>query len=142
MQRASTKALSQASPPTGSKRRTDTRASPIPATSKAANLSSMRHFCTLFDHNYIDRGLALHRSLARYCADFTLHVLCLDMQREVGTVARKRSMQRQAAIDVVVVEQGAEMAHATQVCGLRRSGNRACARVRSPFRARRRRSLR
>jgi len=38
----------------------------------------MRDYCTLFDRNYLSRGLALHSSLEREETGFRLFVLCLD----------------------------------------------------------------
>ncbi len=37
-----------------------------------------RHFCTLFDKNYLVKGLTMIKSLKKYCNNFDIYVLCLD----------------------------------------------------------------
>lgn len=38
----------------------------------------MRYFCTLFDSNYLFKGVAMLRTLRQHCADAHVHVLCMD----------------------------------------------------------------
>jgi len=45
---------------------------------------TLRHFCTYFDHRYLVQGLALYRSLAATCPEFTLWVLALDTAAELS----------------------------------------------------------
>jgi len=41
-----------------------------------------RYFCTLFDSHYLLKGLAMVRSLARFCPGATVYVLCMDVQTQ------------------------------------------------------------
>ncbi len=41
---------------------------------------TIRYFCTLFDSNYLLKGVAMIRSLARCCTDLKVYVLCIDEQ--------------------------------------------------------------
>jgi len=44
----------------------------------------MHHFCTLFDSNYLLKGVAMLRTLRQYCPEAHVHVLCMDAQtREI-----------------------------------------------------------
>ncbi len=41
----------------------------------------MRHYCTLFDRNYLAKGLVLHESLRKHSSQpFTLHILAMDLE--------------------------------------------------------------
>jgi len=59
-------------------------------------------FCTLFDLNYLPRGLVLYRSLERHCPDFRLRVFCMD--RRTKEVLDRLGLPRLAAIGLEELE--------------------------------------
>lgn len=59
-------------------------------------------FCTLFDLNYLPRGLVLYRSLERHCDDFRLRVFCMDT--ETKEILDQLRLPRLTAIGLVELE--------------------------------------
>lgn len=41
-------------------------------------MNPQRHFCTLFDRNYLLKGVVMLESLLRFCPEANVHVLCMD----------------------------------------------------------------
>ena len=62
----------------------------------------MTHFCTLFDKNYLSRGLALHESLTQQTSDFLMFILCLD--EFTYTYLKGQSLANVALIPIAELE--------------------------------------
>jgi hypothetical protein len=58
----------------------------------------MRNYCTLFDQNYLAKGLALYRSMELYVGEFFLHILALDNETE--RLLRKQSLSRACILNL------------------------------------------
>jgi len=65
-------------------------------------VTATRQFCTLFDINYLPRGLVLYRSLERTGTDFRLHVFCMDEESE--QVLRRLSLPRLVVVPLRELE--------------------------------------
>ena len=50
---------------------------PVPEPTRGSG-SARREYCTYFDLEYLDKGLALYQSLVEHAGDFRLHVVCFD----------------------------------------------------------------
>lgn len=62
----------------------------------------MQEYVTLFDTNYLPRGLVLYRSLARTVPDFRLRVVCLDL--ETASTLQKLELPWLETIPLVELE--------------------------------------
>lgn len=47
----------------------------------------MMNFCTLYDSNYISKGIALYLSIAKHTDDFTMYVMAMDRKCEKMLIA-------------------------------------------------------
>lgn len=63
-------------------------------------LTSMRYFCTYFDHNYLPQGLAMYCSLRRWCPEAQLFVLTLSREAH-----KKLQASRRPGITLITLEE-------------------------------------
>ena len=61
-----------------------------------------RYFCTLFDSNYLIKGLTMINSLSEFCEDFEIHVLCLDYKTK--HILEKMNTSYIKCIELIEVE--------------------------------------
>ncbi len=61
-----------------------------------------RYFCTLFDINYLIKGLTMIKSLSEFCKDFEIYVLCMD--KETKFLLEKINIKQVKCIDIKAVE--------------------------------------
>ncbi len=64
----------------------------------------MLNFCTLFDANYITRGLTMYQSLEKVCGDFRLYVFAFDDRTYEFLTANKASWPRLEVISLYEFE--------------------------------------
>ena len=65
------------------------------------------NFCTLFDRNYIYKGLALHTSLLHHRPDFHLWILCMD--DITFNILEKLKLEKASLIRIDEFEDDAEL---------------------------------
>lgn len=61
-----------------------------------------RHFCTLFDSNYLLKGVAMLRTLKEHCPDAHVYVLCMDAQTQ--TILTALDLTHTTCIPLVSLE--------------------------------------
>jgi len=60
------------------------------------------HFCTLFDRNYMYKGLSLYNSIVKHCPEFVLWILCMD--DIVYKLLKKLNLEKTVLIKLVDFE--------------------------------------
>ena len=61
-----------------------------------------RYFCTLFDKNYLIKGLTMILSLKKFCKNSTFYVLCLDDKTK--NILEKINIKSVVCLDLKEVE--------------------------------------